>query len=283
MLNKIFQYFKSARALARMNMALARAATTSATRQLHPNKPLSWEFCGFSQNGEDGIIDYLCSQIISPNRYFVEIGAADGLENNTSWLALAKKYSGLMIEGSTPLANRLQGTIPHYNLGVEILNQFVTKENVPEIMTHIAFNDPDVFSLDIDGNDYHIVKAFLENSLRPKIFAVEFNSAFGPDKAVTIPYQDDFDYVKACSSGLYYGVSISAWHQLFTKFGYQFVTVEANGVNAFYIDPQYFHQDWLYAIKGLPFAENFYQRKKFKGNWQKQFPLIEHLQLEVVS
>jgi len=66
--------------------------------------PISWSFSGFSQNGEDGIIDYLASRLRNPNYYFVEIGAADGLENNTSWLAIARRYSGLMLEADPDAA-----------------------------------------------------------------------------------------------------------------------------------------------------------------------------------
>ncbi len=105
MLKKIVNYLQTSRTLARVNMALSRAQSGN-YRNLCAKTPTSWEFCGFSQNGEDGIIDYLCQKIINPNRYFVEIGAADGLENNTAWLAIARKFSGLMIEGSPQLAAR---------------------------------------------------------------------------------------------------------------------------------------------------------------------------------
>src|SRR6266704_2860828 len=70
----------------RFAMALARAAATSALRRIDRLDPATWEFCGFSQSGEDGVIDYLCEQIVHKNRYFVEIGASNGMENNSSWL-----------------------------------------------------------------------------------------------------------------------------------------------------------------------------------------------------
>lgn len=274
---KIVTAIQNARALQRINLALSRAATTSTLRNIDPRLPASWEFCGFSQNGEDGIIDYLCSQIKAPNRYFVEIGAADGLENNTAWLAIAKKYCGMMIEGDPVLAKRLQKTIPGLNLGVECENWFVSEENVNEILNRLPFSDPDLFSIDIDGNDLYIVKAFLSRGLRPKIIAVEYNSAFGPDRAITIPYQSDFDYQQAHASGLYYGVSITAWRELLKHYNYHFVTVDTNGVNAFFISPECFDSQFVEGIKPLKFAENFFQRKKFKGSWENQFALISHM------
>lgn len=57
------------------------------------------EFSGFSQYGEDGVIDVLRWQLLSPNRYVVEIGAMDGTKNNGGWLLLAEPYEGLMIKG----------------------------------------------------------------------------------------------------------------------------------------------------------------------------------------
>src|ERR1700675_3503795 len=59
-----------------LSVAFARAAATSSLRVIDPQVPRTWEFSGFSQHGEDGIIDYLCSHLVNPNRFFFEIGAA---------------------------------------------------------------------------------------------------------------------------------------------------------------------------------------------------------------
>ena len=63
----------------RISTAMSRAAATASRRLIDPLVPLTWEFAGFSQHGEDGILDYLCDRIFEPNRLFFEIGAADGL------------------------------------------------------------------------------------------------------------------------------------------------------------------------------------------------------------
>jgi hypothetical protein len=280
--DKTIHYIKNIRTLQQINIALSRAAATSSLRNLNLSNPISWEFSGFSQNGEDGIIDLLCSKITQPNRYFFEIGAADGLENNTSWLAIAKKYSGIMIEGNPKLAKRLAMLMGSFNLGVEVKNIFVTKNNINEMINLLLYSDPDLFSLDIDGNDYHILNAFLTAGLRPKVLALEYNSAFGPHKAITIPYNEDFNYLAAHVSGLYYGVAINAWIKLLTQFGYQFVTVDSNGVNAFFIDPNCFSQAFIRSLQPLMFTENFYQLKKYKGTSASQFDIIQHMNFEEV-
>jgi hypothetical protein len=61
----------------RVAARFARAAATAAARNFVLTNPLSWEFGGFSQHGEDGIIDTLCGMIQSPDRFFLEIGSAD--------------------------------------------------------------------------------------------------------------------------------------------------------------------------------------------------------------
>ncbi len=283
MIKRIINYIQTTRNLQRVNLGLSRAATTSHLRILDDVYPPTWEFSGFSQNGEDGIIDFLLQKLLRKNRYFVEIGSADGLENNTAWLAIGKKFSGLMIEGDPKLALRLKKSIGAFNLGVEGLQAFVTRENSADILQKMLFTEPDLFSLDIDGNDYYILEALLTNGFKPKIIVVEYNSAFGPDNAITIPYQKEFNYLSAHPSGLYYGVSISAWHKLLERFHYQFVTVDSNGVNAFYVDPNLFKTPFLQEIKPLVFAENFYQFQKYKQPWQTQFKLIEKMPFEVVN
>ena len=93
-MKKLINYLHQMRSFQRINMALSRGAATSALRSIDLSDPDTWEFSGFSQSGEDGIIDVLCRNIKNPNRYFVEIGASDGLENNTTWLALARRWNG---------------------------------------------------------------------------------------------------------------------------------------------------------------------------------------------
>lgn len=257
-----------------LNSGFARAAATIPLRKIDESNPISWEFSAFSQSGEDGIIDYLISQVVSSNRYFIEIGAANGIENNTAWLAHARKFSGLMIDGNSQAISIAKSVSTPF---MEAMHLFVNDDNIQQLRDLAVYDNPDLFSLDIDGNDYYIVKAILEAAFKPKVFVVEFNSAYGPTAAKTIKYAADFNIIKAHPSYLYYGVSISGWKVLFEKFGYQFVTVDSNGVNAFFIDPSQFNSNFTKQIKGLPFAENSFQMRKFKFGWEKQFELIKNM------
>jgi hypothetical protein len=257
-----------------MAIALAKGGAMMQARAIDLARPETWEFSGFSQNGEDGILDVLRRKLSSSNRYFVEIGSADGMQNNSSWLVVAEQYAGLMVEGNPRLVERAKRLIPHYSIGAECVNMFVNSNSIRELKSLALHSDPDVFSLDIDGVDYYVAKAVFDAGFRPKIFVVEYNSVFGPDKSMTVPYKEDFSFGREHPTRLYYGVSLAAWRKFFADLGYRFVTVDSKGVNAFFIDPQFFDAEFLGGLNGLPFAENLYQLRKFKGPYQEQFQLI---------
>ena len=151
---------------------------------------------------------------------------------------------------------------------------FVTKESIRDLKVLAMHHDPDVFSLDIDGNDYHIAQAIFDAGFLPKIFAVEYNSVYGPERSMTIEYQPTFVFTQAHSTHLYYGVSISGWRRFFEQHGYRFVTVDRNGVNGFFVDPKHFDVSFLDGVNGLAFAENQSQYKKFRIPSEQQFALI---------
>ena len=276
MFKKLFTYYLlDFLAWKRINAAIAKGGVMMQARRIDLSQPSTWEFSGFSQNGEDGILDVLRAQLLHSNRFFVEIGAADGVENNTSWLAVMEKYNGIMIEGNPWLAGRANRTVIPLSIGAECIRLFVDTDNVGGLKKLMLHSDPDVFSLDIDGNDFYIAESVFESGIRPKIFVVEYNSVFGPDRSVTIEYQEDFNYAKQDSTQLYYGVSLAAWKKVFEQRNYEFSTVERNGVNAFFVDRTQFDSAFLNGIHGLEFAENRFQRRKFKIPDDQQFKLIE--------
>ena len=65
----------------------------------NPKKLNRYEFKVFSQAGEDGIISEIFNRIGTTNKFFVEFGVGNGLENNSAYL-LVKGWQGYWIEGS---------------------------------------------------------------------------------------------------------------------------------------------------------------------------------------
>lgn len=274
MLKRIINYLADNQDRQRIAIALAKGGAMMQARDIDLTNPATWEFSGFSQNGEDGIIQVLRRKLCTSNHSFLEIGSANGVENNSAWLAVAERYEGLMIEGNPRLAARAQRNVVGYSIGTQCRAMFVTTESVQEILDAIPYRDPDVFSLDIDGNDYYIACGIMAGGLRPRIAVVEYNSVYGPERSLTTAYRPDFSMREAHPSQLYYGVSISGWRNFFENHGYRFVTVDRNGVNAFFVDPQYFDSRFLGGIQGLNFMENRYQLRKFGMPSEQQFALI---------
>ena len=52
----------------------------------------------YSQNGEDGILDFIFSKIGTTNKFSVEFGVGNGFECNTVYLLEKKGWSGLMMD-----------------------------------------------------------------------------------------------------------------------------------------------------------------------------------------
>jgi hypothetical protein len=246
---------------ARFAKAFSRAAATAAVRNITPHDPRSWEFAGFSQHGEDGILDVLCAQLDSKVRFFVEIGAADGLENCSAWLAYARAFGGVMVEGDPALSATCRTVLDVARVfNVWPVEQMVDCSNVDGIMKLCPYRHPDVFVIDIDGIDFYVLQSVMKLGYRPKIIVVEYNSSFGPEQSITIPYQPRFARFRTEPTGLYYGVSIAAWRASLESHGYRFVTVESSGTNAFFVDPAAFQESFLAGIRGTAFTINVCDR-----------------------
>jgi hypothetical protein len=269
--------------VSRLNMACARGALNVGMRTVDTKKTWTWEFSAFSQNGEDGLIDHLLSTVEHPNRYFIEIGASDGLENNSSFLAFVKKYDGIMVEGDSFKATNAARFLQSMNWGVKYLNLFMTPATVGTLAEECLRLDPDFFSLDIDGNDFYIARGCLDAGFRPKVVCVEYNSTFGPERAITIPYQQDFDYMRAHPSGFYYGVSLGGWKKLLGDHGYRFVTVDTRGINAFFVDPEAVDDELFDDLRYIDFAENSAHQARLRGGWERQFDEIKTLPYDTIG
>ena len=91
---------------------------------------------------------------------------------------------------------------------LRVCNENVNSKNINEILKRSGNFEIDLFSIDIDGIDYWIIKELKKNI--SKIFIAEFNPVFGSDLKVTVPNIDGFDRTKYHYSNLCYGMSLRA-------------------------------------------------------------------------
>jgi hypothetical protein len=238
MRNKIRSYIDrltvdhAARAqLARIQEALGRIELrqTQHARSLDES-----EFSVFSQWGEDGIIQHLIRNVEIASRRFVEFGVQDYVESNTRFLAANDRWSGLVIDGDAENVARIRAANFYWRSDVSAVSAFVTRENINQIIGGAGFTgDIGLLSIDIDGNDYWIWEAI--DVVDPSIVVVEYNSRFGPERAVTVPYDPTFTRETAHYSNIYYGASLAALASLAERKGYALVGCNRGGNNAFFV------------------------------------------------
>lgn len=224
-------------------------------RYQNPKKLNRYERQVFSQNGEDGIISEIFSRIGVTNKFFVEFGVGNGLENNTAFLLL-KGYSGCWIEGNDKqvkaINRKFSSLIKAKKLSVR--QAIITAENIESLFREASVPEEfDFLSIDIDGNDYWVWKA-IEN-YRPRVVAVEYNALYPPEVDCVIRYSPQFTWTGTS----YFGASLKALEILGCKKGYSLVGCDFRGINAFFV-----RQD-LVADKFLdPFtAENHYEPVRY--------------------
>lgn len=194
----------------------------------YPERLLAQRFRLASQNQEDGITLALLREAGIATRTFVEIGS--GLSGgNSAVLAREWGWRGLMIDGG---GDTRMAQVGRRFPGVTAVQAWVTRENVNDLIaSHGYAGEVDFFSLDLDGVDYWIWDAV--TVCTPRVVVLEYNSMFGPDRAVTVPYDPAFD--RGRHHAMYFGASLAAWVALAARKGYRLVAVEPSGINAFFL------------------------------------------------
>jgi hypothetical protein len=207
--------------------ALLRARYLDPASLPYPERLTAQRFRISSQNQEDGLTLALLHEAGPITRRFIEIGS--GLSGgNGGFLAREWGWSGLMVDGHRGHMEQVGRRFPMATAVAE----WITRENINDLITRHGYaGEVDLFSLDLDGNDYWIWEAVTVSS--PRVLIMEYNSMFGPDRAVTIPYDPQFDRHRHHS--MYYGASLLALTRLNARKGYRLVAVEPAGVNAFYL------------------------------------------------
>ncbi|SRR5258708_929506 len=192
------------------------------------------EFKVFSQFGDDGIIQYLIRKIKIDNRVFIEFGVEKYVESNTRFLLINNNWKGLVIDCTESDIQSIKTDDIYWKYNITAVSKFITRENINEIfISNNIVGEIGILSIDVDGNDYWVWESI--TSVKPAIVIIEYNSVFGPDFAITIPYKSTFNRTKAHYSNLYWGSSLKALISLGTKKGYNFIGCNSNGNNAYFV------------------------------------------------
>jgi hypothetical protein len=213
--------------------AVARIESRQLASERSPHL-IAHEFRAFSQWGEDGIIQYLIRELKLDREVFVEFGVETYVESNTRFLLCNNNWSGLVIDGSEENIQYIRQDPIYWRYNLKAECSFITAENINSLIERNGVRgEIGLLSVDIDGNDYWVWKAI--DIVQPTIVIAEYNARFGPERAVTTPYDPGFVRSKAHHSLIYYGASLSALWSLATAKGYALVGCNSSGNNAFFV------------------------------------------------
>lgn len=169
----------------------------------------------YSQNGEEYRLKYIFDHIGATNKFFVDLGAWDGEHLSNTKLFREMGWLGLLVDGK-----KFPG----------VYQSFITKENI--IQTLQLLNTPidfDLLAIDLDGNDYWILKEILKH-YKPRVIVSEFNSEHPLDESKTIEYDPEFVF----RASDYYGYTYGAGEKLAKEFGYTIIYQQSD-MNLFYL------------------------------------------------
>jgi len=169
------------------------------------------------QSGNSETIDFILGEIGETNCYFVDLGASDGDNYSNTRHLKERGWDGLMVD-KNPQGN---GAVLRHHITKDNICGFLSLEGAPG-----AF---DVLSIDIDGNDYWVLREVLL-SFRPRLIIAEFNAhqAHGLSKAIA--YNADHEYTRDD----YFGFTFDAGVKLAAEFGYAVVGISA--IDMFLVD-----------------------------------------------
>lgn len=223
-----------------------------------------YEFKIFSQFGDDGIIQYLIHTLNINHNCFIEFGVEDYSESNTRFLLMNNNWSGFVIDGSIDNINRLTNSDYFWRYDLQATAEFITAENINTIINKSGMSDIGILSIDIDGNDFFVLKAIDLSKINPDILILEYNSVFGSKRKITIPYDPTFQRTEKHYSNLYWGASLPALDQLAKEKGYGLIGSNLAGNNAYFL-----RKDLLNNVFSQKSADSVWKDSNFRESRNK--------------
>ena len=227
----------------------------SDARYAHPRSLIPYGGKIYSQNDEDGIIREIFSRIGATNKVFVEFGIGNGLENNTLAL-LFDDWQGLWIDASSrsiaSITSHFAEIIKSGKLAVA--ESFITKANINDLIAaHVKHREIDLLSVDIDGNDFHVLQAI--SCISPRVIIMEYNAKFSPPLLFCMDYLADHTWVgDDC-----FGASLKFLEVNLDKMGYSLVGCNLSGANAFFVRKDLVATEFLEPFT----AENHFEPARY--------------------
>ena len=276
LLDKASNYYPQADAASQLMLKLYFKHLVNSGMPLPPLSEVGFKV--YSQTDEDGILLFIFSVIGTKNKKCIEICAGNGFECNTANLIINHGWTGLLVDGNSKLVQKgkefYKKHTATYVYPPTFVSAWVTKDNINKILRENGCKgEVDLLSIDVDGVDYWLWDAI--EDIIPRVVAVEYQDIIGPEKALTVPYRDDFNaYEYPTTHGMpnFCGASLPAFVKLAKKKGYRLVGCNRYGYNAFFIRGGLGEKE----IPEIPVKECFKHPKVIWG-MRERFPTVKDL------
>lgn len=258
--------------------------------KLHRAK-LSLRHDSFSNGNEDQILAKYIAELLPQDhdRTAVDIGAGDGIRWSNTYGLFLNGWQGLGIEFDSRKFVNLAQAYKYFSNVFPCRNRATPDNIVPLLTAYEIQKDFSVLSLDIDGNDYWVLRAIL-SQFRPQLIVTEINEKIAPPIRFVVKYNPNFQLRHH-----FFGYSVAVLADLCEEFGYVIMELEYNnaflapkelaGERALDADTAYrrgyldrpdrkekfslnFDMETIYSLgaqQGLEFLESFYS--KFQGEY----------------
>lgn len=229
----------------------------------------------FSQNGEDGILDFIFEKcgLIKPT--FLEIGVGDFSECNSKFSNFLRG-SGVYVVDSDPnlpqIYNKYRSRRVNSRLFFE--NIWIDSSNALDVFARAnsELGNIDVLSIDIDGNDFWILKQLPLETFQ--VIVVEYNPSLSDTDPVTVEYDSNFDRRNKHFSWKYYGATLEAFDHYLKLHGFCFIGATSQGTNAFFVRKEYVN-NFAKCTKDISEYKNLDSREARNESGSLSFVKIE--------
>ncbi len=186
--------------------------TNPLPKHLTREKGWLWDGKYYSDDGEDGILEYLFEYIDDVNKFGVDIGSAHGYGgSNMRFLADKNDWDTTEFDFSKKW-RRIHPRVKRVKVTHENICKLLEDNDTPKVI--------DLLSLDIDSMDWYVLKSFLEGGYESSVIILEYNPIFNHDEDYVRTL--NLDYTKDRTSA--YGASLSAFQKLLNQHDYTLVT-----------------------------------------------------------
>lgn len=159
----------------------------------------------YSQAGQDGVLETIFEQLGIVKGFAVEFGGGNGFHiSNTAYFTAFYGWNRLLMDAE-PLSDFVK-------------KEFITRENINDLIEKYGVIDVDLLCVDINGNEYWVWEAIKD---KHAVVTIEFNSKFRYDESYAIEYNPNHKW----EGDDYYGASLLALKKLGERKGYTLVHI----------------------------------------------------------